>query len=113
MMFVISIAVLISNITDAMFRRAKTLLDGRQLIMYHLAFEVQNTIVTYSRDENSLRLQGLAKVTSRYFEITDTLQITLNVCWDTCQIDRFGHNSVAWAIEKSFNVSKSRIVVVI
>ncbi len=75
MMFVISIAVLISNIADAMFRRAKTLLDGRQLTMYHLAFEVQNTIVTYSRDENSLRLQGPAKVTSRYFEITDTLQI--------------------------------------
>ena len=75
MMFVISIAVLVSNIADAMFRRAKVLLDGRQLTMYHLAYEVQTTIVTYSRDENTLRLQGPPRVTERYFEITDTLQI--------------------------------------
>ena len=75
MMFVISIALLISNIADAMFRRTKVLLDGRQLTMYRLAFEVQNTIVIYSRGENSLRLQGPPKVTDRYFEFTDTLQI--------------------------------------
>lgn len=58
-----------------MFIRAKTGLDGRQLTMYHLAFEVQNTIVTYSRDENSLRLLGPPKVNDRYFEWTDILQI--------------------------------------
>ena len=75
MMFVISIAVLISNIADAMFRRAKTCLDGKQLTMYRLAFHVQNTIVLYSRAENSLRLQGPPEVTDGYFEITDTLQI--------------------------------------
>ena len=43
--------------------------------MYRLAFEVQNTIVIYFRGENSLRLQGPPKVTDRYFEFTDTLQI--------------------------------------
>ena len=75
MMFVISIAVLISNIADAMFKRAKTLLDGRQLTMYNLANEVQNTIVLYSRSENSLRLQGPPKVTGRLFDLTDTLEI--------------------------------------
>ena len=75
MMFVISIAVLISNIADAMFKRAKTLLDGRQLTMYNLANEVQNTIVLYSRGENSLRLQGPPKVTGRLFDLTDTLEI--------------------------------------
>ena len=40
MMFVISIALLVSNIADAMFRRAHTLLKGKQLTMYRFAFEV-------------------------------------------------------------------------
>ena len=75
MMFVISIAVLVSNIADAMFKRANTLLDGRQLTMYSLASEVQNTIVIYSRSENTLRLQGPPKVTDRLFDHTDTLGI--------------------------------------
>jgi transposase len=75
MMFVISIALLVSNIADAMFRRAHTLLKGKQLTMYRFAFEVQNTIVIYSRSENSLRLQGPPQVTDIYFDFTDTLQI--------------------------------------
>lgn len=75
MMFVISIAVLISNIADAMFRRAEALLDGRQLTMYRLAYEVQTTIVQYSRSENTLRLMGPERVTKGFFDITDTLGI--------------------------------------
>lgn len=75
MMFVISIAVLISSIADALFRRAKALLDGRQLTMYRLAYEVQNTIVIYSRSENALSIQGPAGAADRLFEITDMLHI--------------------------------------
>ena len=75
MMFVVSIAVLISNIADAMFRRDGTCLNGRRLTMYRLAFELQNTIVVYSRDEGALDLQGPREITDVFFDITDTLGI--------------------------------------
>ena len=58
MMFVICIAVLLSNIADAIFRRAEARLDGRQLTMYHLAHETQTWIVAYSRSENVLNVMG-------------------------------------------------------
>lgn len=75
MMFAVSIAVLISNIADAMFRRKTVLLKGRQLTMYRLAYEVQTTIVIYSRSENSLSLMGPDEVTKMFFDYTDALRI--------------------------------------
>lgn len=75
MMFVVSIVVLISNIADAMFRRDGTCLNGRRLTMYRLAFELQNTIVVYSREEGALDLQGPREITDVFFDITDTLGI--------------------------------------
>lgn len=75
MMFVISIAVLVSNIADAMFKRADTRSNGRRLTMYNLAFELQTTLVTYSRSENSLILRGPDEVTEAFFDYTDTLLI--------------------------------------
>ena len=75
MMFVICIAVLLSNIADAIFRRAEARLDGRQLTMYHLAHETQTWIVAYSRSENVLNVMGQDDAADRLFEYTDMLQI--------------------------------------
>lgn len=75
MMFVLSIAVLISNIADAIFKRRDLRLKGRTLTMYNLAYELQTTLVTYSRSENTLRLMGPAEVTDSYFKYTDALWI--------------------------------------
>ena len=75
MMFVLSIAVLISNIADAVFKHMDLRLKGRTLTMYNLAYELQTTIVTYSRSENTLRLMGPADVTGMYFTYTDALWI--------------------------------------
>ncbi len=75
MMFVICIAVLLSNIADAVFRRAEARLDGRQLTMYHLAHEAQTWIVTYSRSENVLNVMGQDDAADRLFEYTDMLGI--------------------------------------
>ena len=75
MMFVLSIAVLISNIADAIFKRMDLRLKGRTLTMYNLAYELQTTLVTYSRSENTLRLMGPAEVTDSYFKYTDALWI--------------------------------------
>lgn len=75
MMFVISIGVLLSNIADEMFRRADTRIDGHLMTMHRLSHELQTTLVTYSRSENSLRLLGPPEVTRRFFEYTDTLGI--------------------------------------
>lgn len=75
MMFVICIGVLLSNIADAMFRRADTRLEGRPMTMYRLSHELQTTLVTYSRCDNSLSLLGPPEVTERFFGYTDTLGI--------------------------------------
>ena len=75
MMFVICIAVLLSNIADAIFRRAEARLDGRQLTMYHLAHEAQTWIVAYSRSENVLNVMGQDDAADRLFEYTDMLGI--------------------------------------
>lgn len=75
MMFVVCIAVLVTNIADAIFRRADTRLDGRPLTAYRLAHELQTTLVTYSRRDNSLRLMGLREATDGFFGYTDTLKI--------------------------------------
>ena len=75
MMFVICIGVLLSNIADAMFRRADTRVDGMPMTMYRLSHELQTTLVIYSRCDNSLRLMGPPEVTDRFFTYTDTLGI--------------------------------------
>lgn len=75
MMFVICIAVLLSNVADAIFRRAEARLDGRQLTMYHLAHETQTWIVAYSRSDNVLEIMGQDDAADRLFEYTDLLQI--------------------------------------
>ena len=75
MMFVICIAVLISNIVDAVFRRAGARLDGRQLTMHHLAHELQTTLVTFSRADNALELMGPGETADRFFDWTDMLRI--------------------------------------
>jgi len=75
MMFVICIGVLLSNIADAMFRRADTRLEGTPMTMYRLSHELQTTLVTYSRCDNSLRLMGPPEVTDRFFDYTDALRI--------------------------------------
>ena len=75
MMFVICIAVLISNIADAVFRRADARLDGRQLTMNHLAHELQTTLVTFSRADNALELMGPGDTADRFFDWTDMLRI--------------------------------------
>lgn len=75
MMFVISIAVLLSNIADAVFRRENVLLDGSTLTMHRLAHELQTTLVTYSRDERALDLMGEDGAVELLFHLTDTLRI--------------------------------------
>ena len=75
MMFVICIAVLLSNVADAIFRRAEARLDGRQLTMYHLAHETQTWIVAYSRSENVLNVMGQDDAADRLFGYTDMLGI--------------------------------------
>lgn len=75
MMFVICIGVLLSNIAEAMFRRADTRLEGKPMTMYRLSHELQTTLVIYSRSDNSLSLLGPPEVTDRFFEYTDTLGI--------------------------------------
>ena len=75
MMFVISIAVLVSNIADAVFRRERVMLRGKQLTMHRLAYSLLTTNVEYSRGENTLRLRGPPESTDGFFEITDILQI--------------------------------------
>ncbi len=75
MMFVISIAVLVTNIADAIFRREKMMLNKKTMTMYNLAYHIQTTIVHYSRNDNTLSLKGPSEVTDSYFKITDALQI--------------------------------------
>lgn len=75
MMFVVCIAALITNIADAIFRRTDMRLDGRPLTMYRLAHELQTTLVTYSRSDNSLRLMGPREAAGRFFGYTDALRI--------------------------------------
>ena len=75
MMFVVSVAVLLSNIADAMFRRADMRLDGRPMTMYSLAHELQTTMVTFSRSDNALELMGPSGAADRFFDVTDALRI--------------------------------------
>ncbi len=75
MMFVISIAVLVTNIADAIFRRENMILKKKTMTMYNLAYFVHTTIVHYSRIDNTLSLKGPSEVAKRYFKITDALQI--------------------------------------
>lgn len=75
MMFVICIGVLLSNIAEAMFRRADTRLEGKSMTMHRLSHELQTTLVMYSRSDNSLSLLGPPEITDRFFEYTDTLGI--------------------------------------
>lgn len=75
MMFVVSIAVLMSNIADAVFRRADARLDGRTLTMHSLAYEYQTTLVCFSRQDRRLYVKGSDGVADRLFATTDLLRI--------------------------------------
>ena len=58
-----------------MFRRMDVRLEGTPMAMYRLSYELQTTLVTYSRHDNSLGLMGPPEVTDRFFDYTDALDI--------------------------------------
>lgn len=73
MMFVMSVAALVSNIADAVFLREGTTLDGRQLTMHGLAYELQGTIVKLT--DGKISVMQPADMDRELFSYTDVLGI--------------------------------------
>ena len=73
MMFVLSVATLVCNISDELFRRRGMELDGRPLTMHALAYELQGSIVTLS--EGTLSVMQPDSVSHDLFHYPDVLGI--------------------------------------
>ncbi|MGN0137276.1 MAG: IS1634 family transposase [Candidatus Methanomethylophilaceae archaeon] len=75
MMFVISIAALITSLADALFRIKNVRIDGKTATMYLLAVELLTTTIELDRADSRLSVRGPTTVNERFFEYTDKLEI--------------------------------------
>lgn len=79
MMFVVAVVAMVKRAADAVFRRKKILLNGRQLTAYGLEVELQTVMVMYDRSQQRMYLQ-MGKGRNTYgvepFRITDALGIS-------------------------------------
>lgn len=75
MMFVIAIAAMITSLADALFRRKKIMIGGREATMYLLGVELLTTTVELDRAGRKLSIRGPTEVNERFFEYTDALEI--------------------------------------
>lgn len=75
MMFVLSIAALMTSLADAIFRKKNIRIEGKQATMYLLAVELLTTTIELDRADSRLSVRGPATVNERFFDYTDALEI--------------------------------------
>jgi transposase len=70
--FVIGIAVLISNVVDALLRQSG---KGRTKTMRQSCIEIQNAVIEYHRSENAISIPGSEAYADRVFSFMDSIGV--------------------------------------